>query len=797
MDKYNPQNIEKKWQEKWESSELFQASESSKKPKFYSLGMFPYPSGSGLHVGHPEGYTATDIHAKFQMMHGYNVLHPMGFDAFGLPAENYAIKTGRKPQETTAENMDTFRRQLKSIGLGYDWTREVNTSSPEYYKWTQWFFLLLYKNNLAYKKNAPVNWCEKDQTVLANEQVVNGKCDRCGTPVIQKNLSQWFFKITEFADDLLSGLDKLDWPESLKSIQKNWIGRSTGAEVKFHLKDTDQTVEVYTTRPDTLFGATYLVLAPEHEILNKLKDKIENWEDVLDYQATTKGKSELERTELNKTKSGVNLKGISAINPVTREEIPVFISDYVLVTYGTGAIMAVPAHDQRDFEFAQKFNLPIKQVIAGGDISKAAHEGSGEMINSGFLDGLNVEQSKVEIVSYIEKHNLGVAKTNFRLRDWLVSRQRYWGTPIPIIYCETCGEVPVPEDQLPVILPTDVDFMPTGESPLVNSKSFHQVNCPKCHEPARRESDTMDTFVCSSWYYFRYADPKNDQAFADKKLLKKWLPVDLYVGGVEHAVLHLLYARFFTKVLQRFKYIDFDEPFLSLRNQGMILGEDGEKMSKSVGNVINPDDVINEYGADTLRVYLMFMGPFEDMKPWSTKSITGSRRFLDRVWNTMDKISDVPLDRDLETLLHQTIKKVTEDIIAFRFNTAISSLMILNNKMLEVGCTKESYAIMLQLLSPIAPHITEEAWSLLGNKDSIFTSTWPTFDPNKIVASVFEVPIQINSKIRSKIFITLDDDEAAVKEKALADEKIAPLVAGKDVKKIIYVERKIINIIVE
>lgn len=795
---YDPQRIEKKWQDKWYSSDVFKADDFSDKPKKYILDMFPYPSGAGLHVGHPESYTATDILSRYYRMNGYNVLHPMGWDAFGLPAENHAIKTGVHPKVNTADNIENFRRQIKSLGFSYDWTREINTSSPEYYRWTQWWFQFLYKNGLAYKKSAKVNWCNKCQTVIANEQVINGNCERCDSPVIQKDLEQWFFKITEFAQDLIDGLEKIDWPESTKIQQLNWIGRSEGAEVIFKIGEED--LVVYTTRPDTLFGVTYVVLAPEHQLLEKLASQITNWNEVKNYQELTKRKSDLQRTDLNKDKSGVRLEGVFAINPVNQEKLPVFIADYVLATYGTGAIMAVPAHDQRDWDFAKKYNLPMVEVLRSADgIEEAAWEADGEHINSGFLNGLNKEEAIKKINEFLENNNLGKAKVNFRLRDWLVSRQRYWGAPIPVIYCEKCGEQLVPEKDLPVLLPDDVDFRPTGESPLTRSESFHKVTCPKCGGAARRESDTMDTFVCSSWYYMRFVDPHNDQKIASVDLLKKWLPVDIYLGGAEHTVLHLLYARFFMKALQ--KYGDFNlshdyiEPFYKLRHQGMILGEDGNKMSKSKGNVINPDDVVNSYGADTLRLYEMFMGALEDVKPWNTKNILGVRRFLEKVWLLMERVQDGDYP-EVEKILHRTIKKVGDDILVLGFNTAISQMMIFVNAAKD-GLNKNQLERFLKILSPFAPHISEEMWSLLGHEDFIARAPWPNFEEAYLHDDTVTVGIQINGKVRDSVELDKNLSEAQVKDLVLAREKVQKWLDGKELQKFIYISGKIINIVVK
>jgi leucyl-tRNA synthetase len=987
MEKYNPKEIEAKWQEYWKNQpELFEADENSSKEKKYILDMFPYPSGDGLHVGHVESYTATDIMSRYYCLQGKNVLHPQGWDAFGLPAENYAIKTKIHPSETTKKAIATFKKQMGKLGFSYDWSREVNSSDPEYYKWTQWFFLQLYKNKLAYKAKAKVNWCPSCQTVLANEQVADGTCERCDSKVIQKDLEQWFFKITDFIEDsektqgLLSGLDKVDWPESTKQAQRNWIGRSEGTTIKFEIKvsnlmknpnfqipiskqipnpndkNTKQYLEVFTTRVDTIFGCTYCVMAPEHKIISNFKSQISNLKEIDEYILESKKKSDLMRMEA-KVKTGVEIKGIKVINPFNNEELPLFVADYVLAQYGTGAVMAVPAHDERDWEFAKKYNLSIKQSITpdnkgyektietldvleeifnaaeknnlkiwllGGlaipfysrviyrehnDIDLIAKDDDGLkkavqlfedlgfekkgekkisenltnyifkkgdteidigpnkgefglandfeeevkslmnfnsrvlslrfiksfkeyqlknrnkekdkldfeylngkvfvddgiLVDSGKYSSLTSEKARGEMTKWLEKNNLGSRKINYKLRDWLVSRQRYWGAPIPIIYCEKCGEMPVPEKDLPVMLPTDIDFNPTGESPLKKSKSFHNVQCPKCGEKARRESDTMDTFVCSSWYYFRYADPKNEKAFADKDQIKKWLPVDLYVGGAEHTVLHLLYARFFTKVLHKLGHIDFAEPFLKLRHQGIILAEDGNKMSKSKGNVVNPDEVVEKFGADSLRMFEMFMGPLEDMKPWNTKGIVGLERFLEKVYKLKSKISN-PNDKSnpksqiqnlkIDNLLHKTIKKVTEDIENFRFNTAISQMMILANEMdKQEKLLVTDYRLLITLLSPFAPHIAEEIWEKLGNKKSIFLESWPKYDEKLIQDEEIELIIQINGKVRDKIKASADISEEEAKKLALESEKVMAHIKGKEIKKIIFVQGKLISIV--
>jgi len=812
MEKYNPREIEKKAQKKWKNNpDLAQAKNASKKEKRFILDMFPYPSGAGLHVGHVESYTATDIYSRYLRMRGFEVLHPQGFDAFGLPAENYAIKTGVHPKATIEEAIRVFKKQIDSLGFSYDWSREVNSSTPEYYKWTQWLFLLFYKNGLAYKKKAKVNWCPKCQTVLANEQAENGKCERCESEVVQKDLEQWFFKITDFVENkgetagLLSGLDKIDWPESTKLLQKNWIGKSEGAEFRMKIENSEKEFSVYTTRVDTVFGMTYAVLAPEHKILGELREQIKNWNEVEEYVNITKNKTDLDRMEA-KVKTGVELKGVKVINPFSGESLPLFVADYVLAQYGTGAVMAVPAHDERDFEFAKKYALPIREVISGGYIKKEVYTENGSLINSSRYSGITSEDAREKLTAWLEEKKLGEKKINYRLRDWLVSRQRYWGAPIPIIYCEKCGEVPVPEADLPVELPTDVDFKPTGESPLKYSEKFQDVSCPKCGAKARRESDTMDTFVCSSWYYLRYADSKNDQEFASKELLKKWLPVDLYVGGAEHSVLHLLYARFFTKVLHNLGYLEFDEPFLKLRHQGTILAEDGTKMSKSKGNVVNPDDVVAEFGADALRCFEMFMGPLEDMKPWQTRGIVGVHRFLEKTYKLNFKIqisNNKSISKSkiqngkVDILLNKTIKKVSEDIESMKFNTAISQLMILVNALeKEENLSSAHYTSFLILLSPFAPHLVEELWSKLGHDESIFLQKWPEYDLALIRDEELELVIQVNGKVRGMLKVSADISEEEATNLALESEKIKKYIAGKEIKKVIFVKGRLINVVI-
>lgn len=967
MKDYDHRTIEKKWQEIWEKDGMYRAEESSDKPKQYVLDMFPYPSGDGLHTGHVENYTATCIYARYMRMKGFNVLHPIGWDAFGLPSENYAIKTGVHPDISTHKNIKNFTAQMKSLGFSVDWTRDIDTSSPAYYRFTQWFFLLLYKNGLAYKKKAKANWCDSCKTVLANEQAAGGVCERCKNEVVQKDIEQWLFKITDFAEDLINDLDTVDWPSSTIAAQRNWIGKSEGATIKFkikkeELKNADQKftqleagrerpsalagskgedLTVFTTRPDTLFGATYVVLAPEHPLLTALSSSIQNLSDVVAYQEQTTRKTDLERTALAKDKTGVRLEGVMAVNPANNEEIPIFVADYVLAQYGTGAVMAVPAHDERDFAFAKKFNLSVKEVVIpnridkknppvsgkrsaerknvhalvrnpknnkflclrskefhwitfpmggieegedvisaaireveeetgyknlklikvlGGEVraeyfakhkdenriayttgvlfdlineerspvdkewedshelmwideknvnydtlchaemdvwnerlkGEAAYMEEGVLVNSGEFNGLSSEEARKKITKFVN----GSWMTKYKLRDWLVSRQRYWGAPIPIIYCDTCGEVPVPEKDLPVRLPTDVDFLPTGESPLARSESFQTVICPQCGKKARRESDTMDTFVCSSWYYFRFADPRNETEFASRNNIRKWLPVDMYMGGAEHTVLHLLYARFFTKVLKKLDFIDFNEPFLKLRHQGIILAEDGRKMSKSFGNVINPNDLIEQYGADTLRIHEMFLGPLEDMKAWNTASIVGPRRFLERVWRLGEKVVPAGDTHDIETVLHKTIKKVGEDIETFSLNTAISSLMVLLNEMESATLlVREDYETFLVLLAPFAPHITEELWHILGNTESIHRIPWPLYDPAKTIAQEVTIAIQVNGKVRDTITVPVDWGDEEVTRAALERPLVVKWVGGQEIKKVFVVKGRMVSIV--
>ncbi len=812
MDTYDPKKIERKWQARWEKEQTFRTDEDSSKEKLYVLDMFPYPSGSGLHVGHVEGYAATDIYSRYQRTKGYNVLHPMGWDAFGLPAENYAIKTGVPPHTTTADAIGTFRSQMRSLGLSYDWSREIGTYLPEYYKWTQWFFLFLFKNGLAEKRLAKVNWCPKDQTVLANEQTVSesgekGVCVRCGTKIIQKDLEQWFFKITEFSDALIDDLDTVDWPESTKINQRNWIGRSEGAEIEFALSAGDIKVKVFTTRPDTLFGATYMVLAPEHPLVATLikEQRLENTDEVAAYVAAAANKTDLDRQTEEKEKTGVELKGITAVNPANKKEIPLFVADYVLGGYGTGAIMAVPAHDERDFAFARTRRLPIIEVIAntrrwddpvmGGMrlADQLPFIGGGTLINSENFNGLTNEEAKKKITEFVS----GKLTKTYKLRDWLISRQRYWGAPIPVVYDPQGKAHPVPEEHLPWLLPTDVEFRPTGTSPLGLSKELQERTERIFGKGWRPEIDTMDTFVCSSWYYFRFGDPRNEHTFASKESIAKWQPVDLYMGGAEHTVLHLMYARFFTKALHKFGQIDFIEPFTKLRHQGMILAEDSTKMSKSKGNVINPDDMVALYGADTIRMYEMFMGPLEAMKPWSTKSIVGVRRFLERTWSLAEKVADVPLEPETETLVHQTIRKVGEDIEALKMNTAVSALMILVNHLHSLEKVPAlTYTTLLQLLAPFAPHMSEELWEKLGHTESIQVAAWPLFDAAKTLAPTAHIAVQINGKVRVTIELPTNATEAEALGVARADEVVAKWLAQGSEVKAVYVPGRILNFVI-
>ena len=796
---YNHKKIEKKWQKVWDDNKAFAASEDYSKPKYYALVEFPYPSGQGLHVGHPRPYTALDIVARKRRMQGYNVLYPMGWDAFGLPTENYAIKNKIHPKIVTASNVGRFKEQLKSLGYSFDWDREINTTDPEYYKWTQWIFLKLFKAGLAYKSEMPINWCTSCKVGLANEEVVNGVCERCGSPVVRKVKSQWMLKITEYADKLLEGLNDVDYIERVKVSQKNWIGKSQGAEVDFAVAGKEDKLTVYTTRPDTLFGATYMVVSPEHPMLEKYKDEIKNMDAVREYQEQAARKSDFERSELAKDKTGVEIDGIRAVNPVNGKEIPIWVSDYVLMSYGTGAIMAVPAHDTRDWEFAKKFNLPIIEVVAGGEnVQEEAFTdvATGKMINSGFLDGLEVAEAKKKIIEWLEEKKLGTGKTNFKLRDWVFSRQRYWGEPIPVVHCEKCGYVAIPESELPLELPEVESYMPTdnGESPIAAMTDWVNTTCPCCGGPAKRETDTMPQWAGSSWYFLRYTDPHNKEALASPEALKYWMPVDWYNGGMEHTTLHLLYSRFWHKFLYDNQVVPCPEPYQKRTSHGMILGENGEKMSKSRGNVVNPDDIVNEYGADTLRTYEMFIGAFDLSASWSENGVKGCRRFLERVWKLQDILTDGDsYSADMETKMHQTIKKVSNDFESLKYNTAIAALMALLNDFAKKGSiTKKEYGTFLTLLNPVAPHITEEIWNTCGYEGYLYEQPWPEYDEAKTVENTIEIAVQINGKTRGVVALPIDAD----KETALAKAKetVADKLTGTIIKEI-YVPKKIINIV--
>lgn len=800
--KYDYTAIEKKWQKYWEEHNTFHAENDYTKPKFYALVEFPYPSGQGLHIGHPRPYTAMDIVSRKRRLEGYNVLFPMGWDAFGLPTENYAIKNKIHPAKVTEKNVARFKEQLKALGLSFDWEREVNTTDPDYFKWTQWIFLQLFKKGLAYKKEMSVNWCTSCKVVLANEEVVNGVCERCGGEVVHKVKSQWMLKITEYAQRLLDDLDEVNYLERIKAGQTNWIGRSTGAEVDFSTTAGD-ILTVYTTRPDTLFGATYMVISPEHPMLKKWESFLTNNDAIHAYQEESARKSDFERTEMAKDKTGVRLEGVRAVNPVNGKEIPIFISDYVLMTYGTGAIMAVPAHDTRDFDFAKAFSLPIIEVVKGGNVEAEAFTdcATGIMVNSGFLDGLSVEEAKVKIKEWLEANGKGRPKVNFKLRDWVFSRQRYWGEPIPLVYCEKCGWVPIPESELPLTLPDVDSYMPTdnGESPLATLDSFINTTCPHCGGPAKRETDTMPQWAGSSWYFLRYCDPKNENALASKEALEYWMPVDWYNGGMEHTTLHLLYSRFWHKFLYDIGSVNTKEPYMKRTSHGMILGEDGQKMSKSRGNVINPDDVIREYGADTLRLYEMFVGDFEKTAPWSTSSIKGCKRFLDKVWALQDNVIDGNDYRDeLKSAMHKTIKKVTEDIENLKFNTAIAAMMTLLNDISATGSiNKAEYRTLLILLNPFAPHITEELYELLGFEGVLNQQKWATYDEALCVDSMIEIAVQVNGKIKAKLMIPADAEQDKALELAKAEGAVVQAINGKSVVKELYVKGRLVNIVVK
>ena len=802
MDRYNPNSIEKKWQKYWEENKTFKTSDDKSKEKFYALVEFPYPSGQGLHVGHPRPYTALDIVSRKRRMQGYNVLYPMGWDAFGLPTENFAIKNKIRPEIVTENNIKNFKRQMQSIGFSFDWDREINTTDPDYYKWTQWIFIQMFKKGLAYKKEMPINWCPSCKTGLANEEVINGHCERCGGEVIRKVKNQWMLKITEYADRLIDDLKDVDYLDRIKSQQINWIGRSYGAEIKFPLKEVDEKITVFTTRADTIFGATYMVISVDHPLIEKYSDQIKNIEEIRSYRQEVAKKSELERTDLSKEKTGYKIDGLTAINPLTNKDIPVYVSDYVLMTYGTGAIMAVPAHDDRDYEFAKKFNIEMIPVIEGSDIENSAftETNEGNLINSEFLNGLSVNEAKEKMYEYIEEKEIGHKKTNYKLRDWVFSRQRYWGEPIPLVYCEHCGWVPLEEKDLPLVLPKVDNYEPTdnGESPLSNIGEFVHTKCPKCGRDAVRETDTMPQWAGSSWYYLRYTDPHNDEAIASKENLDYYVPVDWYNGGMEHTTLHLLYSRFWHKFLYDIGVVPTKEPYMKRTSHGMILGDNNEKMSKSRGNVVNPDDIVRDFGADTLRCYEMFIGDFEKSAPWSENGVKGCRKFLDKVWRTQELVDEDSNFEKMETLTHQTIKKVSEDYENLKFNTAIAQLMTLLNEFNNLDkISKEQYKIFLILLNPVCPHITEEIWQRMGYEGYVHEASWPEYDESKTILDVIELPIQVNGKLRATVEIARDASEDEVFEKAIADDVVAKYLENKNVVKKIYVKGRIFNIIVK
>ena len=800
--KYEFNRIERKWQDRWAKAGCYHAVTGDPKPKYYALVEFPYPSGQGLHVGHARPYTAMDVVARKRRMEGYNVLFPMGYDAFGLPTENYAIKNHIHPAKVTHDNIANFTKQLKMLGYSFDWDRVVDTTDPGYYKWTQWIFLQLFKKGLAYKTSMPVNWCTSCKCVLANEEVVNGVCERCGSEVIRKEKSQWMLKITEYAQRLIDDLDQVDFIERVKTQQKNWIGRSTGAEVTFNTTQGDDLV-VYTTRPDTLFGATYMVLSPEHPYINKWKDVLTNWDDVAAYVEAAARKSDFERTELVKEKTGVKLEGVKGINPVNGKEIPIFISDYVLVSYGTGAIMAVPAHDDRDWEFAKKFGCDIIEVVQGGDIEKEAFtlkDDTGIMVNSDFLNGLTVKDAIPAMKKWLTEKGIGHEKVNYKLRDWVFSRQRYWGEPIPLVKCPKCGWVPLPEDQLPLLLPEVDSYEPTdnGESTLAPMTDWVNTTCPHCGGPAQRETDTMPQWAGSSWYFLRYMDPHNDKALASPEALKYWGQVDWYNGGMEHTTLHLLYSRFWHKFLYDLGVVPFAEPYHKRTSHGMILGEGGEKMSKSRGNVVNPNDVVDQYGADTMRTYIMFIGDFEKAAAWSDNAVKGCKRFLDRIWNLADQVKDADAyGKDNEAAVHKTIKKVSDDIENMKFNTAIAALMSLTNQFYDKGVNKAEFKTMLQLLSPFAPHMADELWERFGFEGMACTSRWPVYDESKTVASEVTIAVQVGGKLKTTVTIPTDSEQDAVLAVVTADSKIQKLMEGKDLVKVIHVPNKLMNLILK
>lgn len=803
MTSYNPHAIEKKWQKVWEENETFKAQNNSDKKKYYALVEFPYPSGIGLHVGHVRAYASLEVISRKRRLEGFNVLFPIGWDAFGLPTENYAIQTGRHPREVTDKNIEVFTNQLKAIGYSFDWERTVDTTDPNYFKWTQWIFLKLFEHGLAFKDKTYVNFCNKCKVVLANEESQGGVCDRCGSEVVQMEKDVWFLKIREYADKILDGLDEVNFLPRIRLEQENWIGRSYGAEVNFKIKDSEDFLRVYTTRPDTLFGATFMVIAPEHPLIEKYKNQISNLDEIKDYQIQAKKKTEFERVQLAKDKTGVEIKGIKAINPVSNTEIPVWVADYVMMGYGTGAIMAVPGHDTRDWEFAKKFDIPIIEVIEGGDIEKEAYidTADGILINSDFINGLRVKEAIAKMIEYLQDKNIGSRKTNYKMKNWAFNRQRYWGEPIPIVHCEKCGMVPVPEEELPLTLPKVKNYKPTdtGESPLADITEWVNTTCPKCGMPAKRETDTMPQWAGSSWYFLRYIDPRNSEAIASKENFDYWGQVDWYNGGMEHVTRHLIYSRFWHRFLYDIGAVPFKEPYAKRTAQGLILGSDGEKMSKSRGNVVNPNDIIEEYGADTLRTYIMFIGDYEKPAPWSDNSVKGCKRFLDRVWKLQDIVKDQEgFSAKHQSIMHKTIKKVSLDYEDMKFNTAIAAMMSLVNEFTSNGyATKDELKTLLILLNPVAPHITEEMWELQGFEGMLNEYSWPTWDENKTVDDVIEMPVQINGKVRGKITIAKDADKDNAKSKAMEDENIRKFLEGKNIVKEIFISGKIFNIVVK
>jgi len=803
MREYRPNEIEKKWQEIWDEKEIYKAEIDQSKPKFYALVEFPYPSAEGLHVGHPRPYTAMDIVARKKRYQGYNVLFPMGWDAFGLPTENFAIKNKIHPAIVTKRNIQRFKSQLKSIGFSFDWSREISTTDPEYMKWTQWLFLKFYEHGLAYKKEMPINWCTSCKIGLANEEVVNNACERCGGEVVQKVKNQWMLKITEYADRLIDDLDTVDFIDRVKLQQTNWIGRSNGMEIDFQVAGKEDKLRVFTTRPDTIFGSTYMVIAVEHPLIEKYKDEIENFHEIVEYRGEVSKKSEIERTDLSKEKTGIEIKGLTAINPATGKEIPIWVSDYVLMSYGTGAIMAVPGHDERDWEFADKFGLPIVEVIQGGDIRKEAYTGTedGILVNSDFLNGLSVKDAQEKISDWLEEKGLGQRKVNYKLRDWVFSRQRYWGEPIPLVHCDECGWVPVPEEDLPVLLPDVENYEPTdtGESPLANIDEWVNTTCPTCGKPAHRETDTMPNWAGSSWYFLRYLDPQNDKEFASREAIDYWMNVDWYNGGMEHTTLHLLYSRFWHKFFYDIGLVSTPEPYQKRTSHGMILGDNNEKMSKSRGNVVNPDDIVRDYGADTLRTYEMFIGDFEKSAPWSENGVKGCRRFLERVWKLQEIVVEgSDYTKELESSIHKAIKKVSKDFDTLKFNTGIATLMSLSNEFYDYGSiTKKDLETFLILLNPVAPHITEEIWQQVGLEGYLHESTWPDYDESKTKDEVIQMPIQVNGKLRATIEISVDASQEEIKDAALKDENVQKFIQDKSIVKEIFVKGKIFNLVVK